>query len=336
MKIKRLGRTGLKVSEICLGTMTFGNQCDEAASFAIMDKAFEAGVFFFDTADVYPLGSTPEMRGRTEIIVGKWLAERKLRDKIVLASKCRGQMGEGANDVGLSRKHIIAAVEASLRRLNTDYLDLYQTHQPDPETPIEETLGALDDLVHQGKVRYLGSSNYPAHLLGKALWTSDKYGYARYESNQPRYNILYREIENEIVPLCRAEGLGLIVYNPLAGGFLTGRYQPGQEVSAGTRFALHQAGKFYQQRYWQSAQFEAVESLKRFFGQRERSLTQAALAWVLAQPGVTCAILGASRAEQLDQSLPGIALELTAEELAFCDQIWFDLPRLKDPSVALR
>jgi len=336
MKIKRLGRTGLKVSEICLGTMTFGNQCDEAASFAIMDKAFEAGVFFFDTADVYPLGSTPEMRGRTEIIVGKWLAERKLRDKIVLASKCRGQMGEGANDVGLSRKHIIAAVEASLRRLNTDYLDLYQTHQPDPETPIEETLGALDDLVHQGKVRYLGSSNYPAHLLGKALWTSDKYGYARYESNVPRYNILYREIENEIVPLCRAEGLGLIVYNPLAGGFLTGRYQPGQEVSAGTRFALHQAGKFYQQRYWQSAQFEAVESLKRFFGQRERSLTQAALAWVLAQPGVTCAILGASRAEQLDQSLPGIALELTAEELAFCDQIWFDLPRLKDPSVALR
>jgi len=336
MKIKRLGRTGLKVSEICLGTMTFGNQCDEAASFAIMDKAFEAGVFFFDTADVYPLGATPEMRGSTERIVGKWIAERKLRDKIVLASKCRGQMGEGPNDVGLSRKHIIAAVEASLRRLQTDYLDLYQTHQPDPETPIEETLGALDDLVHQGKLRYLGSSNYPAHLLGKALWTSEKHGYARYESNQPRYNILYREIENEIVPLCRAEGLGLIVYNPLAGGFLTGRYQPGQEVSAGTRFALHQAGKFYQQRYWQSAQFEAVESLKHFFDQRGRSLTEVALAWVLAQPGVTCAILGASRAEQLEQSLPGTNLQLTAEELAFCDQVWFDLPRLKDPTVALR
>ena len=336
MKTKRLGRTGLKVSEICLGTMTFGNQSDEGTSFAIMDKAFEAGVYFFDTADVYPLGATPEMRGSTETIVGKWIAERKLRDKLVLASKCRGQMGEGPNDVGLSRKHIIAAVEASLRRLRTDYLDLYQTHQPDAETPIEETLSALDDLVHQGKVRYIGSSDYPAHSLCKALWTSDKHGYARYESNQPRYNILYREIENEIVPLCQAEGLGLIVYNPLAGGFLTGRYRPGQEVSAGTRFSLNQAGKFYQQRYWQSAQFEAVESLKGFFSQRGRSLTEVALAWVLSQPGITCAILGASRVEQLAQSLPGTAVELTAEELAFCDRIWFDLPRLKDPSVALR
>jgi len=254
----------------------------------------------------------------------------------VLASKCRGQMGAGPNDVGLSRKHIVSAIEASLRRLKTDYLDLYQTHQPDAETPIEETLAALDDLVHRGLVRYLGSSNYPAHLLAKALWTSDKHGYARYESNQPRYNILYREIENEIVPLCRAEEVGLIVYNPLAGGFLTGRYQPGQEVSEGTRFSLNQAGKFYQQRYWQSAQFEAVENLKHFFAARGRSLTEVALAWVLAQPGVTCAILGASRAEQLEQSLPGIAIQLSAEELAFCDQIWFDLPRLKDPTVALR
>lgn len=336
MKVKKLGTTGLKVSEICLGTMTFGNQADEAASFAIMDKAFEAGVFFFDTADVYPLGATPEMRGATESIVGKWISERKLRDKIVLASKCRGQMGEGPNEVGLSRKHIFEAIEASLRRLKTDYLDLYQTHQPDPETPIAETMDALNDLVHQGKVRYLGSSNYPAHLLGKALWTSDKLGYARYECNQPRYNILYREIENEILPLCRAEGLGVIAYNPLAGGFLTGRYQPGQEVQTGTRFSLNQAGKFYQQRYWQSAQFEAVEHLKRYFSERNKSLTQVALAWVLAQPGITCAILGASRAEQLEQSLPGAALELSAEELAFCDQIWFDLPRLKDPTVALR
>lgn len=336
MKIKKLGRTGLKVSEICLGTMTFGNQADEAAAFAIMDKAYEAGVFFFDTADVYPLGATPELRGATETIVGKWISERKLRDKIVLASKCRGQMGEGPNDVGLSRKHICEAIEASLRRLKTDYLDLYQTHQPDPETPIDETMDALNDLVHQGKVRYLGCSNYPAHLLGKALWTSDKLGYARYECNQPRYNILYREIENEILPLCRAEGLGVIAYNPLAGGFLTGRYQPGQEVETGTRFSLNQAGKFYQQRYWQSAQFEAVEHLKRYFSARNKSLTQVALAWVLAQSGITCAILGASRAEQLEQSLPGVSLELTPEELAFCDQIWFELPRLKDPTVALR
>jgi len=336
MKTQRLGRTGLKVSHVCLGTMTFGNQCDEATSFAIMDRAFEAGIFFFDTADVYPLGATPEQRGSTEVIVGKWLKARGLRDKIVLASKCRGQMGEGPNEGGLSRKHVIAAAEASLRRLGVDYLDLYQTHQPDPETPIEETLGALDDLVHAGKVRYLGCSNYPAHQIGKALWASDKHGYARFESDQPRYNILYREIENEIVPLCRAEGLALIVYNPLAGGFLTGRYTPGQAVSSGTRFSLNQAGKFYQQRYWQEAQFSAVEQLKAFFGARGRSLTEVALAWVLAQPAVTCAILGASRPEQLAQSLPGATLELAPEELEFCNEIWFNLPRPKDPTIALR
>jgi aryl-alcohol dehydrogenase-like predicted oxidoreductase len=336
MKTKRLGRTGLKVSEICLGTMTFGNQCDEPASFAIMDRAYDAGVFFFDTADVYPLGATPEIRGSTERIVGNWLKERRRRDQIVLATKCRGAMGDGPNEVGLSRKHVLAAVEASLRRLQTDYLDLYQVHHPDPETPIDETLDALDDLVRAGKVRYIGCSNYQAHLLGKALWVSDKRGYARFESAQPRYNILFREIENEVLPLCRAEELGVIVYNPLAGGFLTGRYSAGQAVEAGSRFAVHQAGKMYQQRYWQTAQFEAVESLKQYFGARGRALAQVALAWVLGRPGITCAIVGASRAAQLDDSLPGVDLRLEAEEIAFCDELWYRLPREKDPTIALR
>jgi aryl-alcohol dehydrogenase-like predicted oxidoreductase len=335
VKTKRLGQTGLKVSEICLGTMTFGNQCDETSSFAILDRAWDGGVFFLDTADVYPLGATPEMRGQSELIVGQWMKERHRRDRVVLATKCRGATGEGPNDVGLSRKHILDAVEQSLRRLQTDYIDLYQVHQPDADTPLEETLDVLDDLVHQGKVRYLGCSNYQAYQLGKALWISDRCGLCRFECVQPRYNLLFREIEHEILPLCRSEGLGVIVYNPLAGGFLTGRYAPGQ-VPAGSRFALYQVGELYQNRYWQPAQFAAVERLRQFFGERQRSLTEVALAWVLGQPGVTSAIVGASRPEQLDQSLPGARLELDPEELAFCDDVWFALPRLRNPTVALR
>jgi aryl-alcohol dehydrogenase-like predicted oxidoreductase len=336
MKIKRVGRTGLKVTEICLGTMTFGNQCDEPTSFAIMDRAWDAGINFFDTADVYPLGATPEMRGSTEEIVGNWIKERGRRGEIVLATKCRGEMGDKPNQGGLSRRWIMQAVEDSLRRLKTDYIDLYQMHSPDLETPIEETLRALDDLVHQGKVRYVGCSNYQAWQLATALWTSDKYNLVRFESDQPRYNILYREIENEILPLCRAHDLGVITYNPLAGGFLTGRYKPGQEVEQGTRFGLHQAGKLYQNRYWQTVQFEAVEELKKFFTPRDRSLTHVALAWVLAQSGVTSAILGASSPEQLTDSLQGVDQTLDKEEMDFCNSIWFRLPRLDNPAIALR
>ncbi len=336
MKIKRLGRTGLKVSEICLGTMTFGNQADEKTSFAIMDTAWEGGVFFFDTADVYPLGSTPEMRGRTEEFVGKWIKDRKRRGQVVLATKCRGAMGEGPNDSGLSRKYIMSAVDASLKRLQTDYIDLYQVHSPDLDTPIEETMDALDSLVKAGKVRYLGCSNYQAYQLAKALWVSDKKGLARFESDQPRYNILYREIENEILPLCKEEQLGVIAYNPLAGGFLTGRYKPGQDVESGTRFSLHSAGKMYQNRYWKEAQFEAVEQLRQFFDARNRSLAQVALAWVLAQPGITSAILGASRPEQLHETLAATELQLSPEEMDAANEAWFNLPRAKDPGIALR
>ncbi len=336
MKTKRLGRTGLQVSEVCLGTMTFGNQCDETTSFAIMDRAWDGGVYFFDTADVYPLGSSTDTRGRTEEIVGKWLKERNRRDDIVLATKCRMNMGEKPNQGGLSRKYIMSAIDASLHRLGVDYVDLYQVHAPDPATPIEETMDALNEVVRSGKARYLGCSNYQAYQMSKALWVSDKKGLARFESDQPRYNILYREIENEIVPLAKEEGLGLIVYNPLAGGFLTGRYQPGQPPQEGTRFTVNNAGKMYQGRYWKDAQFEAVEELKRFFAPRERSLTQIALAWVLAQPAVTSAIVGASRPEQLEDSLPAISLQLEPEEMTACNEIWFNLPRARDPMLALR
>ncbi len=335
MKTKRMGRTGLKVSEICLGTMTFGRQCDEALSFAIMDTAFEAGVDFFDTANVYPVGGGLDLVGRTEEIVGKWLKGK--REQILLATKCCGVMGRGPNQRGLSRKHILTAVEESLRRLQTDYIDLYQAHSPDFETPLDETLQAFDDLVRQGKVRYLGCSNFQAWLLAAALWTSDKLGLARFDCVQPRYNLLFREIENELLPLCRRYEIGIIPYNPLAGGFLTGKYKPNTEPAPDRRFGL--AGRtqaIYRKRYWEEAQFAAVAHLQEFFAARNKSLTQVAIAWVLAQPGITAPIVGATSPEQLRQSLPATELTLDAEEMEVCNEAWFTIPRHSDPAVALR
>ena len=335
MKIKRLGRTGLKVSELCLGTMTFGGQASESASSAIMDRAVAAGINFIDTADGYPMPVTAETRGRTEEVVGKWLKGR--RDEVVLATKCYTRMGPRPWDGGLSRKHILRAVEDSLRRLQTDYIDLYQAHHVDPDTPQDETLRALEDLVRAGKVRYLGCSNFQAWELCQALWTSDRLRLARYDCVQPRYNLLYRQIEDELLPLCRAEQVGVIVYNPLAGGFLTGKYRPREEAAADTRFgAFQHVTRLYHQRYWQEAQFEAVERLQAHFRARGKSLAQAALAWTLQQPGITCAIVGASRAEQLDETLPAAELLLDAEDLAVCDDAWFSLPRPRDPEIALR
>jgi aryl-alcohol dehydrogenase-like predicted oxidoreductase len=336
MKTVRFGSTGLKVSEICLGTMTFGKQADEATAFAIMDRAFAAGVFFFDTADGYPLGSTPEQVGATETIIGNWLRERGRREQIVLASKGFSRMGPGANDMGLSRKHIIAACDASLRRLGTDYLDLYQIHHPDPATPIEETLGALDDLVRAGKVRYIGCSNFQAWRLGEALAASEREHLTRLSSIQPRYNLLFRMIEDEILPLARARGLAVMTYNPLAGGVLTGRYRGVREAQPGTRFTVSGSGAMYQRRYWNDLALSEAERLGDFLAGRGKSLTQGALAWVLAQPDITCAILGASRPKQLDDSLPATELTLDAEELRACDDIWFNMPRERDPQFALR
>ncbi len=334
MKIKRLGRTGLRVSEICLGTMTFGNQCDEPTSRAIMDKAFDYGVTFFDTADAYPIGSTQASLGRTEETIGNWLKGR--REQIVLATKFFIPMGAGPNDRGGSRKHIFQAVEASLRRLQTDYIDLYQMHFPDFETPLDETLRALDDLVRSGKVRYIGCSNYPAWLLVKALWISDKLGLARFDSVQPRYNLLFRHIEAELFPLALDQGIGVISYNPLAGGVLTGRYQAGQSVQEGTRFGLENAGQLYRARYWQEAQMQAADQLKQLCDEREVSITQVAIAWVLAQPAITSAIVGASKAEQLDQSLPAVDLTLDEQLLAACEDIWYQLPRERNKAIAFR
>jgi len=332
VKIKRLGRTGLKVTEVCLGTMTFGYQCDEQTSFSIMDAAAESGVNFIDTADVYPIPVSLEAAGRTEEIVGRWM--RSKRENFVLATKCRMQMGGGPNDTGLSRKHVLAAIDASLRRLGTDYVDLYQVHAPDPETPIDETLSALDSIVQSGKARYIGCSNFAAWQLATALGASERRSLARFDSVQPRYNLLFRQIEQELFPLCQDQGIGVIVYNPLAGGFLTAKHRSGAPPKDNTRFAV--AGKLYLDRYWNEACFEAVTRLGAFFDARHKSLTHVSLAWVLTQPAVTSAIVGATSPEQLRDTLGGVVLELDEQELAKCDDIWYELPRARDPRIALR
>lgn len=331
MQIRSLGRTGLKVTNLCLGTMTFGNQADKHTSFKILDKALDAGVNFIDTADVYPIGrSSYEMAGATESIIGDWIEDK--RDKVVLATKCYGAMGPGANDKGLSRKHIITAVEDSLRRLKTDYIDLYQTHQFDSGTPLDETLRAFDQLVEQGKVRYIGVSNWRAWHVVKANGIADKKNYASIVSVQPRYNLLFRMIEEDLVPMAMEEGLGIISYNPLAGGLLTGRYSKNANIEAGTRFGLgNNAGPLYQERYWQEANFNAVERYQAWCQEHGLDPITTAVRWVTQQTGITSAIIGASRPEQLDASLRAAETdELTQQQLEWLDGLWFTLPRRRE------
>jgi aryl-alcohol dehydrogenase-like predicted oxidoreductase len=311
VRVKRLGQTGLKVSEICVGTMTFGSQADEEAAHAILDRALDAGVNFIDTADVYPVPPTIETAGRTEEIVGRWL--RGKRSGVVVATKCRGRMGPGPNDEGLSRMHILNAVEASLRRLQTDYIDLYQVHWPDAETPLEETIQALDDLVRWGKVRYLGCSNFETWRLYKSLWVSDRLHLARFDCIQPRYNLLHREIERDLLPVCAEEGIGVIAYNPLAGGFLTGKYRRDEPPPEGTRFALAGgSGSLYRARYWNDRLFDAVDMVKEVAKSSGAAPAQVSVAWLLQQPTVTSAIIGATRREQVEETLKGTELTLDA------------------------
>jgi len=327
MENRRLGKYGLEVPALCLGTMTFGLQVAEAESRGILDKAFESGLTFLDSADAYPLGGTRETIGRTEEIIGSWMNDRGVRDRVIIATKCYAPTRGGPNNWGLSRQHIMESIEGSLRRLNTDHVDIYQAHGFDPFTPIEETLRAFEDLVTSGKVRYLGCSNYPAWRLGQALSAARSMGFGGYMSVQPRYNLLYREIETELLPLCKSEGLGVLVYNPLAGGFLSGKYQKGQEPEDGTRFTLGTAADRYQARYWHEAQFDAVETLKRAVDARELNMVSVAVGWVLAQEGVTSAIIGASRPDQLDANLAALNVKFDDELAAACEAVWWSLPR---------
>ena len=283
--------------------MTFGLQCDEPASAAIMDRAAAGGITFLDTADVYPLGGGPETVGRTEEIVGRWLATR--RHDVVIATKCSGAMSGRPWDRGTSRKHILDAIEGSLRRLRTDYVDLYQLHHPDPATPIDETLRALDDVVRAGKARYVGCSNFPAYKVARALGRSEVLGVCRFDSVQPRYNLLFRQIERELLPLCLEEGIGVIPYNPIAGGLLSGKHRREAGPTAGTRFTLGNAAERYQDRYWHEREFATVDALRPLAQEAGLSLAGLAVAWVLAHPAITSAIIGASRPEQLDDLLAG-------------------------------
>lgn len=311
MQHVRLGRTGLKVSRLCLGTMTFGYQCDEDTSHAILDRAMDGGVTFLDTADVYPLGGTNETVGRTEEIVGSWLKGR--RERFILATKCFGRMGPNRWNQGNSRKHILDAIDASLKRLQTDYVDLYQLHGPDPDTPIDETLRALEDIVRSGRARYIGCSNFLAYQVARAVGRSEALGVVRFDSVQPRYNLLYREIERELLPLCAEEGIGVIPYNPLAGGLLTGKHQREDGPEEGSRFTLGSAAKRYRDRYWHDREFDTVEELRDLAREAGMSMAQMSVAWVLANPTVTAPIIGASRPEQLDDSLKAVETPLPAE-----------------------
>ena len=290
--------------------MTFGLQCDEPTSVAILDRAAEGGVDFLDSSDAYPLGGDLATRGVTEEILGRWL--RGQRDRFIVATKCFAPTGPAPFDAGNSRKHILDAVEASLRRLQTDYLDLYQWPGYDLATPIDETLGALDDLVHQGKVRYVGCSNFVTYQLVRAVGRTETLRLARLDCVQPRYNLLFRQIEREMLPYCREEGIGVIPYNPIAGGLLSGKHSRADPPPESTRFTHGTAGKMYQDRYWHDREFDTVEALSGLADEAGVSLVTLAVAWVLANQAITAPIIGASRPEQLGPSLA--AAEFTIDD----------------------
>ncbi|MCB0076676.1 MAG: aldo/keto reductase [Anaerolineales bacterium] len=297
MNYKRLGRTGLKVSELCLGTMQWGWTADENSAFEVMDEFVEAGGNFIDTADIYSRWVEGNEGGVSETVIGRWMRARGNRDQIVLATKVRGPMGDGPNDQGLSRAHIMDAVDASLRRMQTDYIDLYQSHAFDADTPIDETLRAYDDLVRAGKVRYVGASNYPAWRLMQALWSADTNGTARYDSLQPHYNLAHRaEFERELKALCEQYGIGVIPYSPLAGGFLTGKYS--RDAATNSQRADGVRNKYFNEAGWRT-----LDALRGVANEVGSTPIAVALAWQLAQPVITAPIIGANSVEQLRGSL---------------------------------
>ena len=309
MEYRRMGRTGLKVSEVCLGTMTFGHSTDERAAKRIVDLAFDAGINFFDTADSYG-------GGESEIITGKALKGRR-RDAVI-ATKFFNPMGPGPNDSGMSRVRIMNAVEDSLQRLQTDYIDLYYIHHVDTQTPLDEMLRALDDLVRQGKVRYTACSNYQAWRLMEALWISDANGLARFECYQPQYSLVVRDIEQELIPVCQLKGLGVVVWSPLGGGFLSGKYKPGERTLEGTRSADAWA---YPQSYFAANADQTLETLIAVADEMGRSPAQVALRWVLEQPAITSVIIGARTVEQARDNMLAGSFSLPDEARARLDEV---------------
>ncbi len=311
MDYRSLGRTGVMVSPLCLGAMNFGMPADEQTSMQIINRALDGGINFIDTANVYNVGES-------ERIVGKALKENGKRDLVVLATKVNGVMGPGPNQRGISRYHIMSSCEDSLRRLQTDHIDLYQIHRPSFTIPQDETLRALDDLVRQGKVRYIGSTTHPAWKLMEALATSERLNLARYVTEQPPYNLLDRRIENELVPLCQSYGIGIIPWSPLAGGVLAGRYHPGEKPPSDSRLARKQ-GIFVERVTERAvAVAERAASLA-----RERGLTvaQFALLWVKDQPAITAPIIGPRTVAQLEDLLPVLEMKLADADRTALDEL---------------
>ena len=313
MEYVSLGCSGMQVSRLCMGTMTFGDQADEALSIQMVNRALDEGINFFDTADLYQTGLSEEILGK---------ALRGKRDDVIVATKVFNPMGPGPNDKGLSRKHIIQAMEDSLRRLDMDYVDLYQLHQPDYSTRLEESLAAMDQLVREGKTRCVGISNYAAWQICQGLWICDKRNLAPLVSVQPMYNLLARGIDQELLPFCREFGLGVMVYNPLAAGLLTGKHTKGQPPAVGTRFA---AKEMYRDRFWHDKLFDATEQLKAAADGFGLTMVELSLRWVLAQPDVTCLIVGASKMEHLDANLIACREPLPVGAAEECDKVWEEL-----------
>lgn len=316
MEYKKLGRTGLKVSPLCMGTMQFGWSVSEADTHRILSATLDAGINFIDTADIYSKWVDGNPGGVSETFIGNWIKKNKIpRDQIVLATKVRGEMGKGPNDQGLSRAHIVNAVEASLRRLQTDYLDLYQAHWTDDDTPIEETLRAFDDLVRQGKVRYVGVSNYAAWELMQALWISDKHHLARYDSLQPHYNLIYRdEFERELRAVCLAYEIAVLPYSPLAGGFLTGKYRKNAPLPESKRAEGRK-------RAMTDKNFALIEEMEVIALRHQATISQIALAWMLADPVITSPIIGATSIEQLNENLGAVKVKLAKDEITLLDKM---------------
>jgi aryl-alcohol dehydrogenase-like predicted oxidoreductase len=315
MLMRKLGRTGLRVSALCLGGNTFGWTTDQKASEAVLDAYVEAGGNFIDTADVYSRWAPGNKGGESETVLGTWMKARGNRHAVLMATKVMGPMGPGPNDTGLSRQHIVEGVEASLRRLQTDYIDLYQAHWDDRDTPLEETLRAFDDLVRQGKVRYIGASNYLAWRLTRALWESDKRGYVRYESIQPKYNLVFRdEYERELEPLCLEQGVGVIPYSSLGSGFLSGKYRRGQDLPPTAR-----AGGV-QKTYMTDRGFAVIEAVEKVAVAAGATAAQVSLSWLAHRPGITAPIASATSVAQLEELLGGIELQLDAEARATLDR----------------
>lgn len=318
MEYRNLGRTSVKVSPLCLGSMNFGSRTSEDEAIRMIDQAIEAGVNFIDTANIY--GNAGEGVGRAEEIIGKALASNGKRDRIVLATKVFFPMDEtDPNSGGLSRRNIIAQCDASLKRLHTDYIDLYQLHRPSPDIPIDETLQALDDLIHAGKVRYIGTSEFPAWQIMEALWTSDRLHLNRFATEQPFYNMTHRMIERELVPLALKYGIAILPYSTLGGSILTGKYRRGQPYPEGSRLTFDKWAGFWDD--LNDRVYDLLDLLDEMAVQKTCTVSQLVLAWTMVQPGITSVILGPRTLEQLDDNLGALDVMVTSEDMERIDTV---------------